>query len=701
MAAQLSEDQLNQLLQSLGFVGGAAESAARSLARSANASDSVTSAAVREAEARASLLQQTNTVKDAFKRLGGDVVKFTTSIINTADSVAGSGGVFTSVTPVITFFAETVQSLTKILPTALGWLGTGIGTMLGGPVGAGIGATIGKGLGKVIDGTLGELAPIMATIANQYLQQGEKVIQAFNGLSTVGITFGGSLENMHKMIANTNMPLEMLAKIAQQNAENLALFGGGTVGALERVAKVARNDLGPQLVTLHGGFANLTDELVDYLAMEQRRGVSENLLSAENIETTKSYLYMLKEVSALTGKSAKQLRAEIEERSRNAAMQSMYSKMSAQEKENFDKGFATMPDIAKEALKDVVLAQSMGMEPLSERFRYLSATMPDLANSIRRTASGIKKGPEEFNAILGKESANMAKLAKGYTKDFSPLLYYKEAGLINSKVVDVISDTLTAINANETRLKSVEEDIKTFAQQTKELKENTGGFVQSVKDIYDAQSNMARSLNELIIGNKDTPSKFNEFASLSVKATNLMESIVRNLDKIVTKIVNNSSENQVFDQRDKVIDAKQRLAALDEIRANLLRPYVESTTESIPYNMPLPEGLDQNTRLRIQHIDQAIKRQEQRLQDTEKGLKDAVRENEESKAREQEEKIQDELDKARENAPTMLRGQPISDASTNNTIVSYIESQSQLLVELRDSLKDQGKDFRKAARMIA
>ena len=700
-----SEEAIQELVNRLGLVGPQAEAVARSLVAMSNASDRTTSAKYAETEAIRSAIAAQNNAQTALKQTAADLKSFTTSIISTADSVAGSGGVFTSVTPAITFFADNIQNITKILPSALGAIGTGLGSLLAGPAGAGIGTMIGKGIGKVIDGTIGTLAPVMATIANQYLQQGEKVIQAFNGLSTVGITFGGSLENMHKMISSTNMPLEMLAKVAQQNAENLALLGGGTAGALERVAKAARNDLGPQLVTLYGGFANLGDELADYLAMEQRRGVSENLLSQENIEGTKNYLYQLKEVSALTGKSSKQLKADIEARARNAAMQGMYAKMDANQRANFDKLIQTIPEGARDAMQDLILAQSRGLEPVSEQFLQLEAMTPGVTSAMRRIAGDLRKGPDEFNASLGKATADMATESGKMTEMMGDILYLKQAGRVSASVINTLDTTLTSLNENRTRLLGVADDIKLFAEQTRELKNNTEGFVTSVHSIYDAQSNMARSLNELIVGNKDTPSKFNEFARLSVVATNFMNSIVTNLDKLVSKLIADSGETRVLDQNERITQEKTKLANLDQIRADLLRPFVESTNESIPYNMPIPEGVDRQTRRRVENIDQSIKLQEQRLADLEIGLANAKNQSDESKKRDKDEADQKAVEKAQENAPTMLRGQPISDASSKDMnylqFANLINKQNDALSNLALALNSQGNEIKRAVDRMA
>ena len=302
-----------QLAQSMGFTGAAADQLARSLQAASNSADRSVTALEAQNAAAAGLTSRQQRLENAIDNTVDHMKQFASTLISSADTMASSNSVFTQISPMITFAGESIKKLASFGEEIGESLGAVMGSALGG-AGAIAGSQLGSMVGKLFGDALGSAAELAATIFNQYLQQGEKVMGAFNTLSSVGVTFGGSLTEMQKIIKNTGMPLEMLAKVAQSNAENLALLGGGVSGALESVAKAARNDLGPQLVTLYGGFANLSDELVDYMAMERRRGVDQDLLSDNNIESTKAYLYQLKEISALTGKSSKQLKQEIGQR---------------------------------------------------------------------------------------------------------------------------------------------------------------------------------------------------------------------------------------------------------------------------------------------------------------------------------------------------------------------------------------------------
>ena len=538
----ISEDAFNQIFQAMGLLGPQAESAARNLSMLSRSSDMASSALQAQSEEISRMRTEQERMTQGLKNARSTLGQFATNILDTADSVSGSGSVFTQISPIISTIGSLGKDVADALPNFFTTAGTALGTFIAPGAGTAVGAAIGNLVDKIFKGTLGTLLPAATSIFNQYLKQGEKVIQAFNSLSTVGVTFGGSITNMNKMIANTNMPLEMLARIAQQNAENLTLLGGGVSGALERVAKAARNDLGPQLVTLYGGFANLGDELAEYLAMEKRRGVTEDLLSTENIEGTKAYLYQLKEISALTGKSSKQLKAELEARGRNAAAQLAYSKMDRKQKDQYDKLMLNVPEGLKDSMQDVFLSMSRGMQPVSRSFIELQAMAPEAANALVRMFEATKLGPEEFNAVLAREGKNLATAGARYTEAYGDILVLQQAGRVSASVIQSLNTVLTSINSDSERLKTLGETSATLAAATSALAANATVFTQSIGAIYDAQASLARRLNETVLGNVATGgTKIRELASVTVFATNSVKNLTDNLDELINWILRKTS----------------------------------------------------------------------------------------------------------------------------------------------------------------
>lgn len=689
-----------QLAQSMGFTGAAADQLARSLQAASNSADRSANALNAEAAAVARATQQTRTLGDQMASTLDTLVDFTGQIISTADGMASSNTVFTQISPLISKTTSIIGEMTKAGGELLGVVGTLVGGVPGGII-----ATI---AGKLFGNVTAEIAKLAGEIFNQYLQQGEKVMGAFNSLSNVGVTFGGSLTEMQRIIRDTGMPLEMLAKVAQSNAENLALLGGGVSGALERVAKAARNDLGPQLVTLYGGFANLSDELTDYMAMERRRGVDQDLLSENNIESTKAYLYQLREISALTGKSSKQLKQEIEQRSRNAATQGMLSKMSDTQRKQYDAAMLKVPDAVKGPLQDAFLAFSRGMEPVSTEFLQLQAAAPEAAESIRRMALAANKGPDEFNRVMDQESKNLTVSAGKLTEQMGDLFYLQQAGRLSSSLVDTLNKVITDINSNATRLKTMGEDSEKFAKQTAALVANAGVFTTSIASVYDAQAKLAVKLNGIVLGTEGSGEKLSSFAEAVVYTTGVMGKMVDGLDDIVTMIggYGKPREQRIAAQNERITQTQTEIEGIRRARHDLLRQHYEPT-QQIDENTPVPDEI----RRQINHLDQNIQLRLQRLENLEKGIKNI---NDQEDAREAEEKRKKREQELREQNKTMLLG----NTSGNGTspVVSSIpvdfeplramlqpsfDNQTVALRELATAVGNQGGQIRRAVDRMA
>jgi len=605
----MAQINFDQLVQSLGYTGAAAESLARSLQSASNSADRNVSALNSESTARSRVTQQTRTFGDQIASTADTLISLSGQIISTAEGLSTTNTVFTQITPLVSKITEITRGVGSLGVE----IGTIIGTLKGGPAGGAIGALVGKLFGNA----LGAMATLAGEVFNQYLQQGEKVMGAFNSLSNVGVTFGGSLKEMQDIISKTGMPLEMLAKVAQGNAENLALLGGGVSGALENVANAARNKLGPELVTLYGGFASLGDELVDYLAMERRRGVQQDLLSENNIESTKAYLYQLKEISALTGKSSKQLKQEIEQRSRNAATQSMLSKMSDTQRKQYDAAMLKVPDAVKGPLQDAFLAFSRGMEPVSTEFLQLQAAAPEAAESIRRMAMAANKGPEEFNRVMDQESKNLTVSAGKLTEQMGDLFYLQQAGRLSSSLVDTLNKVITDINSNAGRLKTMGEDSAKFAEQTASLASNASVFTTSIASVYAAQANLAIKLNGIVLGTEGSEQKLTTFANTVTYVTDVMSDFVEGLDDIINYITgfNNPREQRISAQNEKINVVKSEIEDQKRARYDLMRQSL-GPSQTIDDNTAVPDDIKRQ----IGHIDRSIEQRLRRLESLERGI---------------------------------------------------------------------------------
>jgi hypothetical protein len=513
-------DELNRFADRMGMTTAAAEDLFKRLRDLNRSADGTVSAfdATRDATSRLSYGQRD--ALSAVRSFGTSVSQTARSLASMPEQIAASNSALNSITPVIstiTGFAGQLSELTV----------TGIGAAAGsffGKVGILIGTVVGKKLGELTN----EIIQAVGGVINFFLRQAQNVIDSFTQLSSVGATFGGSLTRLKDLSRETGLSFETLSKIAVSNAENLALLGGGTQGALKLVTTTS-NNLGNTLLALYGGFENLNAETAEYMAMRRRQGIIEMATGTQLTQQTGEYLYMMKELSALTGKNAKQLRSEIEQRTRNAAAQLVLSEMTEEERNNFNYQLSQLPEGLRNVYTDMVVAARTGNTAVSEETLRMSATMPGITNKLENMVSTLGMAPVDMKERFGREAAGLVEETRNYRQQFRDQLYLFTAGRISSDVIRNIDTALTSLGENLGRLKTLPEDIKTFAEQTTRLKNNAESFVDTVGQITREQEKIRIALNNLATDGE----RFNLTLALTNFTLQMTEAMIEEVNRIL------------------------------------------------------------------------------------------------------------------------------------------------------------------------
>lgn len=452
----------------------------RSADRSASAFDVSRNAADRIASSH-------RMAADTVEGFGKSIYATTKSLASVPQQIAASNSALTSISPIITGIGQMATTLSG----AIGPLAGIIGTSIGGPI---VGLFAGVA-GKIVGAVTEEFVSASTSIMNFFLQQAQVVIDSFTQLSSVGATFGGSLESLKQISAETGLSFETLSKIAVNNAENLALLGGGTQGALKLVTRTSR-DLGNTLLALYGGFENLNKETAEFMAMRRLQGVSEMATGQALTNQTSEYLYMVKELSALTGKNVSQLKSEMAERAKSAAAQIAIDSMSEEERRAYQYQLQLLPEFLKEAYTEEVVNRKTGLDILSVGTAKLYNAMPGIANKLRSSVDMLGQPFETMKENYGTQLAGIVQDTKYSREQFKDMMVAYSKGYIQNPTVKIINDALMSLGTNLGRLSTIKEDIKSFADQTKALKDNAGTFVDEVGKINKEQEKIRMALNK-------------------------------------------------------------------------------------------------------------------------------------------------------------------------------------------------------------
>lgn len=253
------------------------------------------------------------------KRVAKSLGDFAVGSVKAANGMYTAENAFSAVTPVVTLMGNTlsgvIEGMAK-MATGFSIAGFSFGGMAEGAAKlAGVGISL------------------VTQAMNMALENAGKLVENYNQLSKVGVTFGGDIEKMRESAAAGGLALDTYTKFVTKNIESLSTFGGSTQRAADTVMKLTRAtaDNNEKLLVMYGGFEALNEAAVGYVDLISKTGfdVTKNVNSLN--AGAASYLINMKELSALTGQSADAIKKEQEARMKSASYQVALANMSAEE----------------------------------------------------------------------------------------------------------------------------------------------------------------------------------------------------------------------------------------------------------------------------------------------------------------------------------------------------------------------------------
>lgn len=492
-------ETLAEFAQRMGMTSSAAEDLLRRLGQLSSAADNSTSAmdAGREATNRMTASQRQTT--ESLQTLGRTTKEVASQMLTLPSQISGANGqIFSAVTPALTAVSNLANSFPALATSAAALLAKFTPLLKLGPVGKLIATAVGNAAGKLGQYTVQTLTGI----ATFMLNGAEEVIKSYMSMSQVGATFGGSITNLSRLIADTGFSLQTLTKAVTANANNLALIGGTVEGGLRKVVNVSRN-LSPELVTVYGGFENLNNEITEYLTLRRLQGIDEQNRSKNLTKDTSEYLYNLKMLSTITGKTSKQLNDEIAQRTRSAAAQQMLLDMTPEQRANFENQLRMIQDDATRiAYQDFVMSKHYGMA-MSRTTTHLTAMMPQLEKQFEKMNSAINMQSDASMKITADSYKETSEASKAYRKQYGFLLQGVESGRLQSQVLQDMNNFLTNIGQAGTYASSLPESLKLASESIKLLKSGVDEvkvLTGTVDGILRSQQTLQSEINKIFMG---------------------------------------------------------------------------------------------------------------------------------------------------------------------------------------------------------
>ena len=346
------------------------------------------------------------------------------------------------------------------------------------------------------------LSFVSATLKFQ-LEASQKVANSFVELSRQGATFGASIQSFSKFAYDLNVPMQTLAKIAKENAQNISGLGLGFQEGLGIILKESRNifygvnestkNLDNSIVALYGDLESLTSATASFYAQLSNVGLTTRSFAGQETirnQALRDYLISQKELTSLTGKTAQALKEEEDKRRQNLDYQLKAARLGQEEQRNLEMamGLATKffgpagAKVAEEyfATGGKIMSKS-GLEFVGAQNEQSKAIF-SMIDGIRQGREGFRKGLGTYFAAnkpaLEAEARSREDLAEIYRATGGEYL-----GMISSSSAAFIASSESVENLGKT-LDKLEEDRKKLAET---LDGPTKAFVESTRVVMQNQ----------------------------------------------------------------------------------------------------------------------------------------------------------------------------------------------------------------------
>ena len=276
------------------------------------------------------------------------------------------------------------SGLTSIIGGAFGALGTVIGTTTGLLTNLGTATANATSVGEFLNAV-----PVFGSLLSKASGYFDQSLDTFRQLSQVGGGFGNDMLAMRRASAEAGLNLDQFASMVSNNAESMRYLGGTTSEGAKRFGQITK-----QLRSTSSGLMNLgfTQEEVnegfgDYLELMANTGRVQGRSNADLAAGAQNYLMEIDKLARVTGRSRKELQAEMNTRMEAANANVIAASLTEEGANRFlaNTNFASsiMGDDFANALTDMADGVSQ-----SRFAQVLEANVPGLAELQRQNATG-------------------------------------------------------------------------------------------------------------------------------------------------------------------------------------------------------------------------------------------------------------------------------------------------------------------------
>lgn len=410
---------------------------------------------------------------NAVKKLVSDLKSFASGSISASQSIYNSDQAFAAVKPTL----DVLGSAVKAVSSAFAGLFTGIPIL----------SSFFSGADKLI----GPAVDLSVQVMQAQIDNAQKFVNTYSGLSKVGLTFGGAVEQMRISAADAGMNLTSYSKFLTSNIENLSLLGGTLEQGASRVTKfgasIANNN--PKLLAMYGSLEALQGGTADYASLLARSGIDLTRTDKDLIGGAKEYLVNMKELSALTGKSAEELKKSEEARMQSAAYSLQIAKMEDVQRANTQNAMEmTQKNYGETAAKYAQEFIATNGKVTSEGALLFKSMYPEIASSVDRTLSVTSQTADQFKRSQAEIIESSRDAIKKEVTSRENLLQLQAGGGAGDAYLDALNKTAAAVLKSQTSQgEAIDANAKLEKERNATITDGTKVFANAMLKLNEFQ----------------------------------------------------------------------------------------------------------------------------------------------------------------------------------------------------------------------
>ncbi len=492
-----ADDIVQEMLDRQGDLNAASEELADSLRMAARASGGSTSAtdkqttgAIKNASSFDQLdaaVQGSRDEQEAYMNIvtaSGEVwdamtgtVKMATKVLAdmTTDLLGGEGfGMFKKMIDPIANVMESLGAVVGDLVGSMFKVFGDVGVIGGAMETVGSAAeSAGEALGKVAAAAF----KFVATIA---LESAEQLWNMFEGAASAGLLVN---DGLHQMLINAdalNLSTEEYTKLIQSQAKNLATFGGSVAAGAKQLTLVANAsaDHNRELRGLGISYQEQAEQTSEFMESMARTGQLRAMSDKDVADASFEYMKNLRVVSALTGKSAEDMKKDRDAALQNLAFQAKLAKMEPAVRTEMEAALGALPEGMQQAFKESVIFGKVMTDT--------GAIVSGSAEYIENFANSVANGTANFDDAFQTFRTDM--------KNAAPELRANLEGLAAAGMAELIGQgnaVTSSINESSAALlrvlSNVEAGTEFDVETAKSAGKRAGESVDNIIEMMDTQ----------------------------------------------------------------------------------------------------------------------------------------------------------------------------------------------------------------------